>query len=53
MDEKAKRSRVMSEKLYSWAIKMLVRIEKVEKPIGSVRTNYFDVYPHDKSIEAF
>jgi len=53
MDEKAKRSKVMSEKLYSWSIKMLVRLEKVEKPLGSARTNYFETYSHDKSIEAF
>lgn len=53
MDDKAKRSKVMSEKLYSWSIKMLVRLEKVEKPLGSARTNYFEIFAHDKSIEAF
>lgn len=29
MDDKAKRSEVMQEKLYNWSIKMLVRLEKV------------------------
>lgn len=53
MDDKAKRSEVMQEKLYNWSIKMLVRLEKVEKPLGSGRTNYYEIYPHEKSTEAF
>jgi hypothetical protein len=32
---------------------MLVRLEKVEKPLGTARTNYFEIYTRDKDIEAF
>ena len=53
MDDRAKRSEVMQEKLYNWAVKILVKLDKVSKPIGSERTNYFEIYPHEKSIEAF
>ena len=53
MDDKAKRSEVMAEKLFNWSIKILQRMEKVENPIGSARTNYYEKFPRDKAIDAF
>lgn len=41
IDDKAKKAEIMNQKLYTWSIKMLGKLEKSSVPILDERTNYY------------
>ncbi|CAD8149400.1 unnamed protein product [Paramecium pentaurelia] len=53
VDEKAKKAEIMKQKLYTWSIKMLSKLEKSKFSQQDDRTNLHILYPRGKDVELF
>ncbi|CAK75637.1 unnamed protein product (macronuclear) [Paramecium tetraurelia] len=53
VDEKAKKAEIMKQKLYTWSIKMLSKLEKSKLSYEDDRINLHTIYPRGKDVELF